>query len=69
MLFDQFERKWYATSPPLSQAPELERQEPGVKTVKRWTTDLIEHNQLRNQPRLFDQITEAVRGARLMRHF
>merc|ERR1719182_407397 len=33
----------------LAEAPELERQEPGVKTVKRWTTDLIEHNQPRNQ--------------------
>merc|ERR1719321_2013037 len=29
---------------------------PDVQTVKRWTTDLIEHNQLRNQPRLFDQL-------------
>merc|ERR1719326_2373818 len=45
----------------LAEAPELERKEPGVKTVKRWTTDLIEHNQLRNKPRLFDQITEAAR--------
>merc|ERR1719321_2194576 len=45
----------------LAEAPELERQEPGVKTVKRWTTDLIEHNQLRNKPRLFDQITEQAR--------
>ena len=34
-------------------SPELEQQEPGIKTVKRWTTDIIEHNQLRNQPRMF----------------
>ena len=33
-----------------------------MNTVKRWTTDLIEHNQLRNKPRLFDQITEQVRS-------
>merc|ERR1719299_217934 len=40
-------------------SPELEPQQPGVKTVKRWTTDLIEHNQLRNQPRMFDSLRPA----------
>merc|ERR1719146_343839 len=49
------------TRPDVKPIPKPERQEPGVKTVKRWTTDLIEHNQLRNKPRLFDQITEAAR--------
>lgn len=48
----------------LAEKPELERQEPGVKTVKRWTTDLIEHNQLRNQPRLFDSLTPARTAAK-----
>jgi hypothetical protein len=40
-------------------SPELEQQEPGIKTVKRWTTDIIEHNQLRNQPRMFDSLQPA----------
>jgi len=40
-------------------SPELEQQEPGIKTVKRWTTDIIEHNQLRNQPRMFDSLRPA----------
>jgi len=40
-------------------SPELEQQQPGIKTVKRWTTDLIEHNQLRNQPRMFDSLQPA----------
>lgn len=48
----------------VAEAPELERKEAGVKTVKRWTTDLIEHNQLRNQPRLFDSLRAARTNAK-----
>lgn len=40
----------------VAQMPTLERQEVGRKTVKRWTTDIIEHNQHRNVPRLFDTL-------------
>merc|ERR1719161_3040647 len=43
----------------VAESPELEQQQPGIKTVKRWTTDLIEHNQLRNQPRMFDSLRPA----------
>jgi hypothetical protein len=39
--------------------PQMEQQEPGIKTVKRWTTDIIEHNQMRNVPRLFDTLRDA----------
>lgn len=40
----------------------------GTKTVKRWTTDLLERGQGRNKPRLFDSIQPALPGPKELEH-